>query len=74
MAAGASVRTGMPRRRRVAAAHAIAGEAATQMDPVLADSDTIAAYRLEVAGHWGHRRSVEMGTGSHSPAPFFAPI
>jgi hypothetical protein len=40
------------------------------MDPALADGETIAADGLEVAGHWGHRRRVEMRTGSHSPAPF----
>jgi hypothetical protein len=74
MPAGSSVRTGMLRRRRVAAAHAVTGEAATQMDPAQADGETVAAYRFEVAGHWSHRRSVEMRTGSHSPAPFFAPI
>jgi hypothetical protein len=44
------------------------------MNPVPANRDAIATRGLEVAGKWGHRNGVEMGTASHGPAPFFASI
>lgn len=74
MTAGPRVGAGVPRRRGITAADVVAGEAAAQMDPMPADRDTIGAGGLEVAGNWGQRNGIEMGTASHRPAPFFASI
>jgi hypothetical protein len=66
MAAGHSVRTGMPCRRRVAATDVVTRQAAAQMHPAPTDFEAIAADGLEVAGQRGQRGGLEMHAASHS--------
>src|SRR5688572_6335610 len=66
MAAGHGVRTGVPRRRRVAATDVVTRQAATQMHPAPTDGEAIAADCLEVVGHRGQRNGLEMRAASHT--------